>query len=60
MSGDQSQLRTTLLGSLLDVAARNRARGAATVRLFEAGAVYLPDPASATGCRASPTTSARC
>jgi phenylalanyl-tRNA synthetase beta chain len=42
MSGDQSQLRTTLLGSLLDVAARNRARGASSVRLFEAGAVYLP------------------
>ena len=43
MSTEQSVLRTTLLGSLLDVAQRNRARGAATVRLFEAGAVYLPD-----------------
>jgi phenylalanyl-tRNA synthetase beta chain len=43
MSGDQSLMRTTLLGSLLDAAARNRARGAATVRMFEAGAVYLPD-----------------
>jgi phenylalanyl-tRNA synthetase beta chain len=42
MSGDQSELRTTLLGSLLDVAGRNRARGASTVRLFEAGSVYLP------------------
>jgi phenylalanyl-tRNA synthetase beta chain len=42
MSGEQSQLRTTLLGSLLDVAALNRARGATMVRLFEAGAVYLP------------------
>ena len=42
MSGDQSQLRTTLIGSLLDVAQRNRARGATTLRLFEAGAVYLP------------------
>jgi phenylalanyl-tRNA synthetase beta chain len=42
MSGEQSQLRTTLLGSLLDVARRNRARGAGAVRLFEAGAVYLP------------------
>ncbi|MGI8505384.1 MAG: phenylalanine--tRNA ligase subunit beta [Solirubrobacteraceae bacterium] len=45
MSGEQSQLRTTLLGSLLDVAARNRARGAGAIRLFEAGAVYHPDPA---------------
>ncbi|MGC9219729.1 MAG: phenylalanine--tRNA ligase subunit beta [Solirubrobacteraceae bacterium] len=41
MSSEQSQLRTTLLGSLLDVAARNRARGATQIRLFESGAVYL-------------------
>jgi phenylalanyl-tRNA synthetase beta chain len=45
MSAEQAQLRTTLLGSLLDAAARNRARGATTVRLFEAGAVYLPTSA---------------
>jgi phenylalanyl-tRNA synthetase beta chain len=45
MSAEQSQLRTTLLGSLLDVARRNLAHGAATVRLFEAGAVYLAAPA---------------
>ncbi len=43
MSSDQSKLRTTLLGSLLDVAQRNRARGATALALFEAGAVYLPD-----------------
>ena len=43
LSTDLSVLRTTLLGSLLDVAAHNRARGASTLRLFEAGAVYLPD-----------------
>jgi phenylalanyl-tRNA synthetase beta chain len=42
LSSDQSQLRTTLLGSLLDVAQRNRARGRGTIRLFEAGSVYLP------------------
>ena len=41
MSVDQSHLRTMLLGSLLDAARYNRAHGAATVRLFEAGAVYL-------------------
>lgn len=41
MSSEQSQLRTTLLGSLLDVAERNVSRGATTLRLFEAGAVYL-------------------
>ncbi|HEY2770339.1 MAG TPA: phenylalanine--tRNA ligase subunit beta [Solirubrobacteraceae bacterium] len=45
MSAEQSQLRTTLLGSLLDVARRNHAHGAATIRLFEAGAVYLAAPA---------------
>jgi phenylalanyl-tRNA synthetase beta chain len=43
LSSDLSVLRTTLLGSLLDVASHNRARGASTLRLFEAGAVYLPD-----------------
>ena len=43
LSGDLSVLRTTLLGSLLDTARHNRARGAATIRLFEAGAVYLPN-----------------
>ena len=44
MSAEQSRLRTTLIGSLLDIAGRNRARGATTLRLFEAGAVYLPQP----------------
>jgi phenylalanyl-tRNA synthetase beta chain len=43
LSTDLSVLRTTLLGSLLDVTRRNRARGATTIHLFEAGAVYLPD-----------------
>ncbi len=42
MSAEQTHLRTTLLGSLLDVARHNRSRGAETLRLFEAGAVYLP------------------
>jgi phenylalanyl-tRNA synthetase beta chain len=43
MSAEQSQLRTTLLGSLLDIAQRNLARGATELRLFEAGAVYFSD-----------------
>ncbi len=42
MSSTDAELRTTLLGSLLDIAARNRARGAHALRLFEMGAVYLP------------------
>jgi phenylalanyl-tRNA synthetase beta chain len=41
MSSDQSQLRTMLLGSLLDTVRSNRSRGAGALRLFEAGAVYL-------------------
>ena len=41
MSEDQSVLRTTLLGSLLEGARLNRARGMPDVRLFELGAVYF-------------------
>ena len=47
MSTAQSRLRTTLLGSLLDVARSNRSRGAQAIRLFEAGAVYLAPDAAA-------------
>jgi phenylalanyl-tRNA synthetase beta chain len=42
LSEDQSEMRTTLLGSLLDVAQRNLAHGADRVALFESGRVYLP------------------
>jgi len=41
LSEDQSAMRTTLLGSLLDVASRNLARDADSVALFESGQVYL-------------------
>ncbi len=41
LSDEGAAMRTTLLGSLLDVAARNLSRGAEAVALFEAGAVYL-------------------
>jgi phenylalanyl-tRNA synthetase beta chain len=44
LSTEQSQLRTELLSSLLEVARHNRARGVEEIRLFEAGAVYLPQP----------------
>jgi phenylalanyl-tRNA synthetase beta chain len=40
LSEEQSLLRTTLLGSLLDSAARNAARGHADLRLFEVGTVF--------------------
>jgi phenylalanyl-tRNA synthetase beta chain len=42
MSAEQSRLRTTLLGSLLDALARNHARGADRLALYESGPVYLP------------------
>ncbi|MBA3865156.1 MAG: phenylalanine--tRNA ligase subunit beta [Solirubrobacterales bacterium] len=41
LSEDQSAMRTMVLGSLLDVAARNVARGADRLALFEAASVYL-------------------
>ena len=56
MSSEQSQLRTTLLGSLLDVVAHNRAQGETRIGIFEAGRVYLPTPpASGDGSAAAQT-----
>jgi phenylalanyl-tRNA synthetase beta chain len=43
LSDEQSVMRTTLLGSLLDIAARNVARGNATVALYESARVYLDE-----------------
>jgi phenylalanyl-tRNA synthetase beta chain len=40
LSEEQSQLRTTLLGSLLDVARHNFAHGEGDLRLFEHGTVF--------------------
>ena len=45
LSEEQSVMRTTLLGSLLDSARSNLARGAGRVALFESGRVYLPEAA---------------
>lgn len=42
MSAEHAQMRTTLLGSLLDVARRNVTHGTPDVAVFEAGAVYRP------------------
>ncbi|MFL5899337.1 MAG: phenylalanine--tRNA ligase subunit beta [Solirubrobacterales bacterium] len=44
LSEDQSAMRTILLGSLLDVAARNTARGADALAIFESTRVYLQGP----------------
>jgi phenylalanyl-tRNA synthetase beta chain len=46
LSEEQSAMRTTLLGSLLDVAARNTARGATDLALFESTRVYLQEPST--------------
>ena len=48
LSEEQSVMRTTVLGSLLDVAQRNLARGVDRVALFESGRVYL-QPGEAAG-----------
>lgn len=42
MSAEQGQLRTELIGGLLDVARRNVTHGSADVAIFESGAVYRP------------------
>src|ERR1700733_9289949 len=47
LSEDQSVMRTTVLGSLLDVVQRNLARGADAVALFESGRAYLKTPPTA-------------
>ncbi|HEY5707797.1 MAG TPA: phenylalanine--tRNA ligase subunit beta [Solirubrobacterales bacterium] len=41
LSEDQSVMRTTVLGSLLDIAQRNQAYGADRLALFESSRVYL-------------------
>jgi phenylalanyl-tRNA synthetase beta chain len=49
LSEDQSNLRTTLLGSLLDVASHNAARGMGDVRIFEVGTCFVLDGDLAAG-----------
>jgi phenylalanyl-tRNA synthetase beta chain len=57
LSEDQSAMRTMLLGSLLDVASRNVARGANRLALFEAASVYLNHPP--TGRKVEPRSTNR-
>ncbi|OUN01012.1 MAG: phenylalanine--tRNA ligase subunit beta [Firmicutes bacterium ZCTH02-B6] len=42
LSEEHAVMRTSLLGGLLEAAARNRSRGVRAVHLFEIGAVYHP------------------
>jgi phenylalanyl-tRNA synthetase beta chain len=46
MSGDQSLLRTTLLGGLLGAAAHNVSHGTVDLALFESGTVFRADAAA--------------
>jgi phenylalanyl-tRNA synthetase beta chain len=54
LSEDQSAMRTTLLGSLLDIAARNVARGADALAIFESARVYLDGEGKFAGEQPSP------
>jgi phenylalanyl-tRNA synthetase beta chain len=47
LSKEQAVMRTDLIGGLLDVAARNVARGAERIAVFESGRAYLPERAPA-------------
>jgi phenylalanyl-tRNA synthetase beta chain len=54
LSEDQSAMRTLLLGSLLDVAARNTSRGVSALALFESARVYLQGEGEFAGDRPAP------
>ena len=61
LSEDQSLLRTTLLGSLLDVASHNSARGMADLGIFEIGRRFvLAGDRAAGGGNASETGVSEC
>jgi phenylalanyl-tRNA synthetase beta chain len=49
ISAEHVQMRTTLLGGLLDAARHNLARGAGRLALFESGRVFLREPAASDG-----------
>jgi phenylalanyl-tRNA synthetase beta chain len=60
LSEEQSAMRTTLLGSLLDVAARNLSRGTDRLAIFESGRAYLPgESAAVSDMRKQPQTPER-
>ncbi|HEU5254169.1 MAG TPA: phenylalanine--tRNA ligase subunit beta [Solirubrobacterales bacterium] len=54
LSEEQSAMRTALLGSLLDVAARNVARGTTDLALFESARVYLDGEGEFAGDKPAP------
>ena len=49
IASQQSVMRTTLVGSLVDVLRKNQSRKVPRIRVFEVGRVYHRDPAAAEG-----------
>jgi phenylalanyl-tRNA synthetase beta chain len=49
IASQSSVMRTTLLGSLVDVVKRNHFRKIPRIRVFEAGRIYLRDPKASDG-----------
>src|SRR5262249_41713988 len=49
IASQQSVMRTTLLGSLIEVIQKNHSRKVPRIRVFEVGRVFLRDPAAADG-----------
>ncbi len=49
IASQQSVMRTSLIGSMVDVVRRNHFRKVPRIRIFEAGRVFLRDPAVASG-----------
>jgi phenylalanyl-tRNA synthetase beta chain len=49
ISSQQSVMRTSLIGSLVDVVRKNHARKVPRIRIFEVGRVFLRDPAAPDG-----------
>jgi phenylalanyl-tRNA synthetase beta chain len=49
IASQQSVMRTSLIGSLIEVVRKNHARKVPRIRVFEAGRVFLRDPAAEDG-----------
>ncbi|HEX9395318.1 MAG TPA: phenylalanine--tRNA ligase subunit beta [Burkholderiales bacterium] len=49
IASQQSVMRTTLIGSLIDVVKKNNSRRLPRIRVFEVGRVFLRDPGAAAG-----------
>ena len=54
IASQQSVMRTSLIGSLIEVVKKNHARKVPRIRIFEVGRVFLRDPGAAAGPLAVP------